>query len=69
MLKNAYLLAKFGADTAENNKLNFAKNRTELSDVLCPPGGGSLAWRTLTHQRLAVMKLFLQPATAPEAES
>ena len=39
MLQNAYLLAKIGADTAENER-NFAENlATTLRLLTSPPGG------------------------------
>ena len=41
MLQNAYLLAKIGADTAENER-NFAENLPIGCRVAAPyPGGGS----------------------------
>ena len=40
MLENAYLLAKIGADTAENER-NFAKILIKIGTTLrVPPGGG-----------------------------
>ena len=39
MLKNAYWLAKIGADTAENER-NFAEN---LPNIAIPPGQSALA--------------------------
>ena len=37
MLKNAYLLAKIGADTAEN-ELNLAENLPKVGIFAAPPG-------------------------------
>ena len=53
MLQNAYLLAKIGADTAENERIfdmNFLRIRNCHSDHLIPPSSSNFAFGIIETQ-------------------
>ena len=51
MLKNDYLLAKIGADTAENEQ-HFAENLPKIGNYPTDRRGGAAPWRSANYIQL-----------------